>query len=235
MIAKTDWQAVQEQLAEDDRQRLGDPPTAEEMLAYSRGELSSADEDRVRAALVADPDLARALTEPFPDHATLPDAELERRWSSMQERIGRGRVLRFPRAWTAIAAALALVFAGLYWQAETKARRLSHELSLPRAAGESNLLYPAAQRGAGDGAVTVTASGEVILLEIPLINAPPHETYRLEIVSGGRAVWTSGALRPGTNESFVVLVPRSFLKPGRYEVVVHGGGEKLETYAMRVE
>lgn len=239
MIAKSDWDAVHQQMAAEDQHRLGDPPTAEEMLAYSRGELSGEKEERVRELLVAYPELARALTEPFPVDGELSDAELDRQWTSMQERIhGGGRVLQFRYAWTAIAAALAIVFAGLYWQAETKARRLTRELTMPRAAGESTVLLPEGRRGAGDGAVTVTADGDVIALQVPLIGEPRHSTFRLELQSDSRPLWSSKAVRPDRENSFLIFVPREFVKPGRYRVVVYGvngaGEQQVESYAMRV-
>ena len=238
MIAKSDWQAVHQQLTAEDQRRLGEPPTAEEMLAYSRGELSGEKEERVRALLVAYPELAQALTEPFPVDGELPDAELERQWASMQQRIHGGRVIRFPYAWTAIAAALAIVFAGLYWQAESKARRLTHELSLPRAVGEATLLLPEGQRGSSNEPRSVTAQGELLALQVPLIGESDYETFRLEIRANDRALWTSNALRIGDDNAFVITVPREFLAPGKYQVIVYGVDgsreERLESYAMRI-
>ena len=66
MITKSDWEAVQQGMTAEDQRRLGEPPTAEEMLAYSRGELSGETAGRVRAWLAGNPDLVRALMEPFP-------------------------------------------------------------------------------------------------------------------------------------------------------------------------
>ncbi|HYC60318.1 MAG TPA: hypothetical protein VEK79_12215 [Thermoanaerobaculia bacterium] len=238
MTAKSDWLAVHQQLTEEEQRRLGDPPTVDEMLAYSRGELSGEKEERVRALLVAYPALARALTEPFPVDGGLPDAELDRQWASMQQRIHGGRVFRFPAAWTALAAALALVFAGLYWQAESKARRLTRELSTPRAVGESTLLLPEGQRGVSDGAVTVITEGDVIALRVPLIGEPRYTTFRLEIRSDSRVRWRSNAMRPDADSSFLVFVPREFLSPGKHQIVVYGVGgsseERIESYVMRV-
>lgn len=239
MSAKSDWQAVHQQLTMEEQRRLGDPPTAEEMLAYSRGELSGEKEERVRALLVAYPDLARALTEPFPVDGELADVELERQWASMQQRIHGGRVVRFPYAWTALAAALAIVFAGLYWQAESKVRRMTHELTTPRAIGESTLLLPEGQRGAGGGAVTVNAEGDVLALQVPLMGDVRHTMFRLELRSGERSLWRSNPMRPGDDHSFMIFVPREFLSPGRYQVIVYGigasGEERLASYAMRMK
>src|SRR5262245_41609857 len=66
MMKQSDWQAVRDALIADDRAKLGEPPTVEEILAYERGELSREDADRVQQLLIAYPELARAFATPFP-------------------------------------------------------------------------------------------------------------------------------------------------------------------------
>ena len=51
MTTKTEWQAVNQALMADDRRRVGEPPAAEEALAYMRGELSEEEAVRVRERL----------------------------------------------------------------------------------------------------------------------------------------------------------------------------------------
>src|SRR6185436_7330472 len=119
MITKSEWRMADRQLMADDRQRLDDPPTAEEMLAYTRGELSPDDEAHVRERLVRHPDLVRTLTEEFPadgaepgDPDYLSDEEFATHWNAMQQRLrprSGGKVVQFWRTFSAIAAALALV------------------------------------------------------------------------------------------------------------------------------
>src|ERR1051325_10204358 len=65
MITKTEWQGLHQQLMADERKRMGDPPTAEEVLAYMSGELSAEEEERIRERLVCYPELVRTLTAPF--------------------------------------------------------------------------------------------------------------------------------------------------------------------------
>ena len=60
MITKSDLKAVFDQMTAEERQRLPEPPTVEEMLAYRRGELSADEESRVRELLICYPELLRA-------------------------------------------------------------------------------------------------------------------------------------------------------------------------------
>lgn len=249
MTNESDWQAVQQEMTAEDRRKLGEPPTAEEMLAYTRGELPAETAARVRAWLVCNPDLARALMQPFPaddakpgDPDFLSPEELARHWTSLQQRIHApatarmGRLLQFPSRWTALAAALALVFAGLYWQAESKVRRLDRELREPRAL-ESQLLLPDGRRG-GDQATPLTANGEHIVLDLALFNASRYETYRVEMSDETRPPWRSAAIRAADEEKLSVDVSREYLKPGKYRIVVYGleGARqvRLDSYTLRV-
>ena len=253
MTNDSDWQAVQQEMTAEDRRKLGEPPTAEEMLAYTRGELSAETAGRVRAWLVCNPDLARALMQPFPandaepgDPEYLSQEELAKHWASLQQRIqvpamtSAFRVLQFPSAWTALAAALALVFAGLYWQAESRARRLDRELHEPRAL-ESQLLLPDGRRGV-EQATFLTAKGERFVLDLALFNASRFETYRVEMSDSAtepaRLPWRSAPIRAADEETLSVDVSRAYLKPGKYRIVVYGidgaREERLDTYTLRV-
>lgn len=249
MTNDSDWQAVQQEMTAEDRRKLGEPPTAEEMLAYTRGELPAEAAGRVRAWLVCNPDLARALMQPFPSNDAEPgdpdylsQEELAKHWASLQQRIqvpattSAFRLLQFPSRWTALAAALALVFAGLYWQAESKARRLDRELHEPRAL-ESQMLLPDGRRGA-EQATFLTAKGERFVLDLALFNASRFETYRVEMSDEARSPWRSAAIRAADEETLSVDVSRAYLKPGKYRIVVYGidgaREERLDTYTLRV-
>jgi hypothetical protein len=248
MTNETDWQAVQQEMTAEERRKLGEPPTADEMLAYTRGELPPETAARVRAWLVCNPDLARALMQPFPaddakpgDPDFLSPEELAKHWTSLQQRIhepaaATGRLLRFPSRWTALAAAVALVFAGLYWQAESKARRLDRELHEPHAL-ESQLLLPDGRRGA-EQATPLTAKGERFVLDLALFNASRFETYRVEMSDETRPPWRGAAIRAADEETLSVDVSRAYLKPGKYQIVVYGieGARqtRLDSYTLRV-
>ena len=64
MTTKSDWDAVRQDMTAEQRRKPGEPPAIEEMLAYSRGELSGEDAQRVQAWLAANPEMAQALTQP---------------------------------------------------------------------------------------------------------------------------------------------------------------------------
>ena len=142
--------------------------------------------------------------QPFPtddakpgDPDFLSPEELAKHWASLQQRIHQpakvsmGRLLQFPSRWTALAAAVALVFAGLYWQAESKARRLDRQFHQPQAL-ESQLLLPDGRRGE-DLATPLTAKGERFVLDLALFNASRFETYRVEMTDETRSPWRSRA------------------------------------------
>jgi hypothetical protein len=225
-------------LAEDQ----GEPPTAEEALAYTRGELSPDEEARIRQRLLAYPELVRTLTAPFPEPAEsdhpdyLSDHEFARHWSALQKRRRQpDRALRFWRAFGAIAAAVAVVFGALLWRAQT-------ELKKPQAAWQQHELYSDSLRGIGGQINTLTPNGEPYLL-VPMLGPDvTADKLRAEIVEAGpnssRPVWSSEAVPRTPDGSFVILVPRDSLKPGTYKLVVYGiTGERqepLNSYTLRV-
>jgi len=243
MITKSNWQAVNRQLMENDRRRVGDPPTAEEVLAYTRGELSAEEETRVRERLVCHPDLLRALTEPFPTEGARPgdpdyvsDEEFAAHWPALSKRTPpankEGRVLQFWRFTAAMAASIAVVLGMSLWQTNRKAGQ-------PLIVAEPQLLLPDGQRGPGPEAAPLSAQGESVLLAIPLIGQREYQRYRIEIVGEReRVVWKSSALAAPEDETFMLMVSRGFLDPGKYQVVVFGVTgeveEPLSTYSLRV-
>jgi hypothetical protein len=244
MTTKSEWQAVNDQIMADDRRRLGEPPTAEKLLAYERGDLTPEEEAHIREHLVCNPELAAMIAEPFPtegaepgDPDFMPDDELERHWAAMQKKMrphdgdGGGAVYVWRTA-TALAAAVAVVLGALLWQTTEK-------LSEPRAVWEEQVLYPDGRRGPEPGPATLTAQGESILLVTPLIGPRDFREYRLEIVnvSSKRTVWRSSALTPRDDDALAILVNRRFLDAGIYQIVVYGRGaeeERLATYSLRV-
>jgi len=243
MITKSDWQAANRQLMTDDRRRVGEPPTAEEMLAYTRGELSAEEEARVQQRLACHPELVRTLTETFPIEGAEPgdpdymaDEEFAAHWASLQKRMsspaGGGPVLQFWRSTAAIAAVLAVAFAAMFWQTNRKAVE-------PRIVWEQQVLFPDGRRGP-ENATLFAPQGESVLLVIPLIGQREYQRYRFEIidVASHRVIWSSGALAPRDDQTFAILVPRRFLKPGLYQVAAYGltgaAEEPLATYSLRV-
>ena len=246
MITKSDWQAVHAQLLDERRRRLGDPPTVEEMLAYSRGELTGEEEERVRALLVSYPELLRALNANFTDDDAqpgdpdyLPEEVVTRQWNAFQQRIGgrpdagAGRVLQFWRATAAVAAVLAVAFGALLWRAQS-------QLDDPRlGVWQEQMLEPEGHRGGANLVPTLSSQADVFLLALTFLDERQFPGYRVEIVPQGatRPVWSAAATRP-EDDTFTVIVPRTFLQPGTYRAVIQGidgaRSEPLAAYVFRV-
>lgn len=259
MITKSDWEAVRQRMSDEDLRNLGEPPTAEEVLAYGRQELSEQDAERVRAWLVCNPELARALVQPFPDDDVKPgedgflsQAELAEAWKSVQARVHGSEVradsttrrLKFPERWIGLAAAVAIGFAGLFAQAESEARRLGRQLNAPRVlqAVQQHQLEPdSGRRGAPTDSSPIQVDGRDVLLDLPLSPASGLERYRVKIADArtvpARWLWDS-PITAAEDGSIAVLIPSAYLKPGKYRIVVYsvkdGREEALDSYTVPV-
>jgi len=212
MITRSDWQAVRDAMLADDRARLGEPPTVEELLAYEAGKLSKEDAERVQQLLVAYPELARAYVAPFPpEDEQLPDDVVERQWNALRgaTRGAGARVLQFWRWSAAAAAALAIVFGAMLWQTHTASLQ-------PHVLPEATVLTPDGSRGPAEPPPAVGSSGEAILLVVPIVGPTDYETYRLDLIRTPlhERVWSSGELRRPKSDSFNVEVPASARAPG---------------------
>jgi hypothetical protein len=247
MNTKSDWQLVNQELMAEQRRKLGDPPSAEEMLAYTRGELTEEQEDRIRAFLVCYPELARAVaTDVTDDEPNIADADVMRRFIALQKELRAketrreaGRVVPFRQLPAALAAILALVFAGLYWNAETRARRLSNARQQPHGVIAMQEIRPGGQRGAG-GVETLSDGTADHLLRLVIGNAMHYDQYRVEIsaAESRTPLWGETGVQRMENDEFLIFVPRKFLTPGRYDIALYGlAGENrqlLESYSVQV-
>lgn len=241
MTTKSEFATANRELNAENRASLGEPPTAEEVLAYSRGELAPDAQARIRERLMVYPDLLRTLTAPFPapaetDHPDyLSDHEFTRHWKALQKRRQRPRRgPQFSHAFGAIAATLAVVLGVLLWRAEAKLKK-------PQAVWEQQDLYPDGRRGVEGAPKALTANGESYLLVPALGSDLTAEKLRGEIVDAAnpsRTVWSSEAVPRTSDSSFVILVPRDSLKAGTYRLVVYAiTGERqepLSSYTFRV-
>jgi hypothetical protein len=227
MTNKSEWQDANRRLAAEQREKLGDPPTAEEMLAYSRGEMSAEEEDRIRDLLVAYPELARMYSAPFPEEteAGVSNEVIRDSWTEMQRRLrvtvmpARARVRNYIP--TTIAAALALVFFGLYVQAESRARDHARG-DLPRVLGAPQELDPDGNRGSDDPTM-LRKDGDAYLLKPHLLNQVHYAHYSIELLGTNGAVWTSPSAQPDGKATFQIVIPHDFLRPGvRYQLRIFG-------------
>ena len=214
MTNKSEWQEASRRLMAEARERLGDPPTAEELEAYHRGEMTESEEERIRELLVAYPELARMYNAPFPEAPQPGDAdsvaERDRRADSQ-----RGRMLfrHFPAT---IAAAVALVFFGLFVQAENRARNNE----LPRVLGAPQELEPDGSRGPAAPTI-LRKDGEAYLLKPRLINQVRYPHYAIELLGRKGAIWTNHTAQPDADDAFQIVIPHDFLAIG-------------ETYQLRI-
>jgi hypothetical protein len=242
MTTKSEFAAANRDLTAETCASLGEPPSAEEVLAYTRGELAPDDEGRIRERLIAYPDLVRTLTTPFPEGAEpghpdyLSDHEFARHWKALQKRRQRSNGgLQFWRSFSVIAATVAVALGAMLWRAET-------ELKMPQAVWEQQELYSDSRRGLEGPPQTLSSSGDSYLL-MPLLMGSDStaEKLRGEIIdtaSPPRTIWSGKAVPRTPNGSFVILVPRDSLKPGTYRLVVYGiTGEReepLSSFTVRV-
>lgn len=205
MITKTDWDEALDAWIDGERERLGGPPSPEDVVAFLGGELSPAEAARVRALLVYYPELTPLLDERI-------------------EKPRRARALQL----YAIAAtfAVALLAADAIHQ-RLKSRHpvvpsTAYELTALRARGDTG---PAYALPAGQQRYLITA--------IP--SEPPDEQapYDFEITRDGRVVWRARDVRP-LNDAFVVDIPGEFLTPGTYTLNVNKAGRIVERYPFIV-
>ena len=251
MTEKNEWKAAHDELLSEARSQAEEPPTFDEVLALMHGQLPEDDAERVRKLLVVYPELAQAVVAPVPEGVARPqdadfvsDAEMARRWSSLQGRIGKGgtvtvirRIRMWQRASLALAAALVLAVGGLLAQAALHAK-VERGFREPRVVGEEQLLTPDRHRGGGETATIAAADGEWYVLSVSLIDAQ-SSAFRLQIVDTktSAVLWRSSTLRRRENDTFMVQVPRSLLKAGgKYQVVVYSvegaTEERLESYSF---
>jgi hypothetical protein len=198
-----------------------------------------------------DPEMVRAMTQPFPEDDARPgdpdylsEAELTKRWNALQQSIHGdraaepGRVVPFRQTskagWTAAAAAIALVFAGLFAMTQWRLQKLTTQ---PQAV-ESVVLDTSQTRGAEEPP-TVTCKGQSLALIAPLV-PDGYERFQIvlsEITQNAPRKW-SATLQRGRGEALTVVVPCQYLHPSLYEVAVYGRNgdrqERLETYEIRV-
>lgn len=237
MTTKPDWHTVNELPMTHDRKPNDEPPATEEILAYMHGELSPDAEEQMRERLMEYPDLLRALSVPFPNEPAAPgdadyvtDEEWPEHWAALQKRMDRGRVAEFRRpSWigTALAAIVAIVFAGLYWQAERK-------LGQPRVTGDEIQLIDMARRGPGGTPQAIHFQGDFVLLSVRLAGEP-RAAYRVAMVddSDNREVWRSDAVQSQGDLHLHLQIPRRSLVSGNvYRIRVYGDEELLGDYVV---
>lgn len=254
MITRSDLQKAGGEVTAEQRRRLGDPPTPEQLDAYMRGELNAEEEDRIRDLLVAYPELARGIGADFPEDEVRPgepgyvsEQVIAQRLAALHNRMDtaagahreRGRVVQFRSSVPfTLAAALALVLAGLYWHTQSRLRVLQDEVNRPRAVSIVQL-RPGGQRG-GDHSLTLDPAREDMQRQLSIVmsDMAHYDAYSVDIVDGsGKVVWPVSSVRRIEDVALITL-PANALRSGRYDVNLYGIAgrtkELMETYSIRV-
>lgn len=242
MLHENDWERARLDLATRGRERAGDPPTPEEIVAYSRGELAPNEEERVREALSYYPELAKMLSEADDDEyePMLSRAELATDWRKVQQRLPRTSEPVVPpsRSWQWAAAAslaLAVVLGVLYMDELREQRR-------PRQHLERVILLEHTPRGtdAPPQALELQPSTEYIVLTLTLLDEAPAGPFSVEMRDTSTippsVVWRSAVTR-GRDGTFSIGMPRSFLTAREFQVDLYASGKDkpVATYAFELE
>ncbi|HYC90976.1 MAG TPA: hypothetical protein VEO54_17285 [Thermoanaerobaculia bacterium] len=204
MITKTDWDEALDAWVESECERLGGPPSREEVVAYLRGELPAAEAARVRALLVYYPELTPLLTE-----------RIEK-----QHR---------PRALQLYAVAATLIIALLSTDALLQRRRSAQ----PAALTSHHVFSPTLTRGGAGPAYELSAGEARYLLTIEPVETPAAEEHEVEIARESRVLWRARGVRP-IGDAFVIDVPGRFLEAGTYTLRVRAGDRLVARYTFRV-
>ncbi|HEX2833106.1 MAG TPA: hypothetical protein VHW00_08830 [Thermoanaerobaculia bacterium] len=231
-----------------ERQKLGDPPTAEEMHAYFAGTLSEAEAERIQDLLVADPDLARAYSAPMPDAPRpgdpdyVSDEQVAERWQRLEAHLGRNVMVLPAKRWSAfqwipssVAAALAVVSLLLYQQVQ---RLQSQAVNEPVFTTEAQLLHSDFRRSGADRSTPLHASGNLFVLNLQPEGGIDARDYRIQIIrlendGTERPVGPGYDVEPDAQGNVGVIIPRQLLPPGEYRIDLIGIDGMKETPISR--
>ncbi|HYH09538.1 MAG TPA: hypothetical protein VEK11_20995 [Thermoanaerobaculia bacterium] len=211
MITKNDWLAAAEAYMADERERLGELPTPEEVVAYAHGELDENAANRVRAALVYEPALTDLLLEDVPDNVVPMTAPPRR-----------------SRQWIAAAAMVVIAVTALFFA----------QLRNPDGPAQTLTLRPSEYRGASSYRQTLVAGASRYHLSAPVFADRTYSSYRIALVRDGETIWDAADLQREPDDAVHVTIPGRELKPGKYTITLHGLGDEepelLQTYAISV-
>lgn len=241
MTEQNAWDAVYRDLIAKGRERVGDPPSPETLVAYSRGELPENEAERVRESLAYYPDLAEALArkEQSREHSApyLSKKQRDDDWRLLQQQLSvqHGPPPETSRRWQWLAAAsvvVAIVCAGEWFQTWRDLRRPHTDLQRIEIFDDSARgPTPALQ------AVRVSPATHYVVLALMLAAQPDASQFRAEIVdlrpSPPRVIW-SGALHRGRDGSFTIEVARTFLPPGPYKINLYQNNEREPVATYRI-
>jgi hypothetical protein len=221
MVNRGEWEAAYRDVLERGRERAGDPPTPEELVAWSRGKLPENEAERIRELLAYYPDLAQALAEgdaaADDEPPILTREHLATDWELLQERMSptvRPHVAAAAsstmssdrRIWLIAALIPTFLFAGLWVQSRLTIRTLQQQLVQPRTNLERVVLLENMTRG-GSAATPVKLQDSTgyVLLTLTVVNAVKADAFH---------------------------VPRSFLTSRTYAVDLYADKRQIGTYDL---
>jgi hypothetical protein len=243
MNDRSEWQAAAEDLIARERERLGDPPTAGQVAAYARGELSEAEAARVRALLIVHPEAAALLTQDVDAdvEGVLSDVEMQHDWNAIRQRIAADAPPRpsFVSRALPIAALIAIGVLGVMWFQARSA--LKEERLRPRVLSTRHELFPIdTSRGAAVPEPYPLQRQEDPYLLSLLLHEDARGEYRIEIVDEQkdppRTIWRS-RVAPRNERSIELSIPCAFFTPGTtYRLNLYRDAEAAPalTYLLRV-
>ena len=233
------------------RRDLEPHPSPDELVAYSAGKLSAAEEARIQNHLALCShclelllDLGRLSdSEPDGEHSVTAD-EKAAAWQALQARLAaeaaprrRPGLLAFPRPAYALAACLLVAVVGLslrVWHLERSLADLSH----PQANAPVVDLLPASPLRGEPGkraVVKLAPASRFFVLILSPKGSPDDADYRVEILdAGGRIVWSEEGLEKDPHGSFTLIVAGSFLGPGEYRLRLYGLKEGTGPHTARL-
>ncbi|HYH09189.1 MAG TPA: hypothetical protein VEK11_19230 [Thermoanaerobaculia bacterium] len=254
MVKTDDWRTAYHDAIARGRARAGDPPTPEELIAWSRGELPESEAERIRELLALYPDLAAALAEDHDDGddeaPVLTRAQMAADWELLQARLNEGasplpaphraaQPPALPWQWaTAASVLLTVVFAALFVRSRSTVLELREELRRPRENVERVVLLEHTSRGPGGATpVELLPSTEHLLLGL----APDDDVHasRLDATirdadDPSRRILWRGVVTRGSDGAFSLVIPRSFFAARSYVIELYGDAvtQPIATYTL---
>jgi hypothetical protein len=208
MITRNDWDAALDAWVIEERERLGGPPTPEEIIAWKRGDLDEEEAARVRALLVYYPELSSLITEPLEAQAV---------------------VRPFP--WKNAFAVAASIFIAVIAMLLVRERR---ENATPKVYTARYEFTDVQTRGATTPATYVLPANQKHYLVTAVLAEPPSDhPYRIVITRDGQPVWNTNEAHP-IDGAFEIDLPGNLLKPGTYILEVYEGARLANRYRFRV-
>ena len=248
MTSRNPWEEAYRETIEHGRERAGDPPTPEEILAWSRGELPESEAERMRERLAWFPDLAVALSEDeqaADDEAPLLTRdEIESDWELIRQRLNEdpqphAAVIANPwRQWSTVVPILtALLFAGLFAHSLMTIQALRKENEKPMANVERVEVYATVPRGrASARPILLQPSTRYVVLVLHVAEDVKAESVRARMsdleADPPAVVWSAHVTR-GSDGSFAVAIPRTFFTSRSYEIeLIADTGDLVATYTI---